>query len=98
MAIIRHMRRSAFFPGRPGGLIREITWKGNMQVGLSDEKRKTLGVILIFLRKEKRFRSISNRVSFPPGEIRKISADIKSKKNCRGEADPHGKRIAGDED
>ena len=28
MAIIRHMRRSAFFPGRSGGLIMEITWKG----------------------------------------------------------------------
>ena len=59
MAIIRHMRRSAFFPGRPGGLIREITWKGNMRVGLSDEKRKTLGVILIFLRFIYAFRSIS---------------------------------------
>ena len=22
-----HMRRSAFFPGRPGGMITEITWK-----------------------------------------------------------------------
>ena len=35
MAFIRHMQWSAFFPGRPGGLIREITWKrgeirGNM--------------------------------------------------------------------
>ena len=28
MDFIRHMRRSAFFPGRPGGLITEITWKG----------------------------------------------------------------------
>ena len=27
MDFIRHMRRSAFFLGRPGGLIREITWK-----------------------------------------------------------------------
>ena len=27
MDFIYHMRRSAFFPGRPGGLIREITWK-----------------------------------------------------------------------
>jgi len=27
MAIIRHMRRSAFSAGRPGGLIREIAWK-----------------------------------------------------------------------
>ena len=26
MDFIRHMRRSAFFPGRPGGLITEITW------------------------------------------------------------------------
>ena len=77
------MRRSAFFPGRPGGLIREITWKGNMQVGLSDEKRKTLGVILIFLRKEKRFRSISNRISFPSGEIIELSADINKKSWCK---------------
>ena len=29
----RHMRRSAFFPGRPGGLIREITWNlGKLEV------------------------------------------------------------------
>ena len=48
-----------FFPGRPGGLIMEITWKGNMRVGLSDEKRKTLGVILIFLYFIYAFRSIS---------------------------------------
>lgn len=27
MDFIRHMRRSAFFPGRPGGMITEITWK-----------------------------------------------------------------------
>lgn len=27
MGFIRHMRRSAFFLGRPGGLITEITWK-----------------------------------------------------------------------
>ncbi|RKJ42583.1 hypothetical protein D7X25_26885 [bacterium 1XD42-8] len=27
MDFTRHMRRSAFFPGRPGGLITEITWK-----------------------------------------------------------------------
>ena len=46
MAFIYHMRRSAVSAGRPGGLIMEITWKGNMRVGLSDEKRKTLGVIL----------------------------------------------------
>ena len=93
MDFIRHMRRSAFFPGRPGGLIREITWKGNI-----GRKAKNFRGDFTFLRKEKGFRSISNRVSFPPGEIRKISADIKSKKNCRGEADPYGKRIAGDED
>ena len=55
----RHMRRSAISAGRPGGLIREIIWKGNMRVGLSDEKRKTLGVILIFLRFIYAFRSIS---------------------------------------
>ena len=31
MDFIRHMQRSAFFPGRPGGLITEITWKeGNI--------------------------------------------------------------------
>ena len=29
MAIIRHMRRSVVSVGRPGGLIREIAWKGN---------------------------------------------------------------------
>ena len=46
---------------------------------------------------EKRFRSISNRVSFPPGEIRKISADINLerklstvKRTAHGEADAHG--------
>ncbi len=60
MAIIRHMRRSAFSAGRPGGLIREIIWKaGKSEViclhgglGLcrliSDEWRKTLGLILKF--------------------------------------------------
>ena len=33
MAIIRHMRRSAFSAGRPGGLIREIAWKaGRLEV------------------------------------------------------------------
>ena len=33
MAIIRHMRRSAISAGRPGGLIREITWKaGRLEV------------------------------------------------------------------
>jgi hypothetical protein len=83
MDFIRHMRRSAFFPGRPGGLIREITWKGNI-----GRKAKNFRGDFTFLRKEKGFRSISNRVSFPPGEIRKISADISrkktfySKKNC----------------
>ena len=57
MAIIRHMRRSAFSAGRPGGLIREIDWKaGESEViclhgGLrlcrliSDEWRKTLVMI-----------------------------------------------------
>ena len=59
MDFIRHMRRSAFFPGRPGGLITEITWKGNMRVGLSDKKRKTLEVFLIFLHFIYAFRSIS---------------------------------------
>ncbi|RKI85390.1 hypothetical protein D7V94_22985, partial [Parablautia intestinalis] len=34
MAIIRHMRRSAFSAGRPGGLIREITCR------LSENSRK----------------------------------------------------------
>ena len=65
-----------FFPGRPGGLIREIAWKGNI-----GRKAKNFRGVFTFLRKEKGFRSISNRVSFPPGEIRKISADI-SRKNC----------------
>ena len=77
MAITRHMRRSAFFPGRPGGLIREITWKGNMQVGLSDEKQKTLGMFLHFFKMLSAFRSRKVVVSFPPPEKRKISADIK---------------------
>jgi hypothetical protein len=72
MAFIRHMRRSAFLPGRPGGLIREITWKG-----ISDEKRKTLGVILHFFKMLSAFRSQKVVVSFPPPEKRKISADIK---------------------
>lgn len=67
MAIIRHMRRSAFSAGRPGGLIREIIWKaGKSEViclhgglGLcrliSDEWRKTLDLFLDFYRKEKDF-------------------------------------------
>jgi hypothetical protein len=54
-----HMRRSAVSAGRPGGLIRGIAWKGNMRAALSDEKRKTLGVILIFLYFIYAFRSIS---------------------------------------
>ena len=92
MDFIRHMRRSAFFPGRPGGLIREITWKGNI-----GRKAKNFRGDFTFLRKEKGFRSISNRVSFPPGEIRKISADINLerklstvKRTAHGEADAHG--------
>ncbi len=32
MDFIHHMRRSAISAGRPGGLIREITWKGNIRV------------------------------------------------------------------
>ena len=40
MAIIRHMRRSAFSAGRPGGLIREITWKGNVWGELIGRKAK----------------------------------------------------------
>ncbi len=40
MAIIRHMRRSAFSVGRPGGLIREITWKGNVWGELIGRKAK----------------------------------------------------------
>ncbi len=32
MTIIRHMRRSAISAGRPGGLIREITWKAGETV------------------------------------------------------------------
>ena len=27
MDFIHHMRRSIFYAGRPGGLIRKITWK-----------------------------------------------------------------------
>lgn len=53
-----------------------------MRVVLSDESRKTLELFLHFGEKKKRFRSLSNRVSFPPSEKRKLSADIKSKKNC----------------
>ena len=88
MAIIRHMRRSAISAGRPGGLIREITWKGNVWGEFIGRKAKNFRGVFTFLRKEKGFRSISNRVSFPHGEIRKISADISrkktfySKKNC----------------
>ena len=60
MAIIRHMRRSAFSAGRPGGLIREITWKageseliclhGGLRLRrlISDEWRKTLAISVIF--------------------------------------------------
>lgn len=53
MDFIRHMRRSAISAGRPGGLIAEITWivgkiRGNMRVGISDERRKTLEVIFTF--------------------------------------------------
>ena len=77
MDFIRHMRRSAISAGRPGGLIREITWKGNMRVGLSDEKRKTLGVILHFFKMLSAFRSRKVVVSFPPPEKRIFSADIK---------------------
>ncbi len=40
MAIIRHMRRAAFSVGRPGGLIREITWKGNVWGELIGRKAK----------------------------------------------------------
>jgi len=64
MAIIRHMRRSAFSAGRPGGLIREIAWKAGESeliclhggLGLcrliSDEWRKTLGLIWTFKNKK----------------------------------------------
>ena len=38
MAIIRHMRRSAFSAGRPGGLIREIA--GKVTGGLIGRKAK----------------------------------------------------------
>ena len=40
-----HMRRSAISGGRPGGLIRGITWKGNMRVA---HRTKALGVFLYF--------------------------------------------------
>ena len=72
-----HMRRSAFSAGRPGGLIREITWKaGRLEViclhgGLGfryiGRMAKNFRLILGFLRERKRFRSLSNRVSFPRG-------------------------------
>ncbi len=67
MAIIRHMRRSAFSAGRPGGLITETAWKaGKSEViclhgGLrlcrliSDEWRKTLDLFWDFFRREKDF-------------------------------------------
>ncbi|NBH19323.1 hypothetical protein D3Z55_18245 [Clostridiaceae bacterium] len=77
------MRRSAISAGRPGGLITEITWKGNMRVGLSDEKQKTLGVLLIFLYFIYAFRSRKVVVSFPPTEKQKFSADIKGECLCR---------------
>ena len=49
MDFIRHMRRSAFFPGRLGGLIREITWKG-----LIGRKAKNFrGVFDIFEKRKK---------------------------------------------
>ena len=63
MAIIRHMRRPVVSAGRPGGLIMEITWKGNMRVGLSDEKQKTLGVILMFLYFIYAFRSLHPKIT-----------------------------------
>ena len=78
MAIIRHMRRSAFSAGRPGGLIREIACKGNMRAALSDEKRKTLGMFTHFFKMLSAFRSRKVVISFPPPEKRKISADIRS--------------------
>ena len=40
MVIIRHMRRSAFFPGRPGGLITEMTWKGKYAGRIIGQKAK----------------------------------------------------------
>ena len=56
MDFIRHMRRSAFFPGRPGGMITEITWiVGKSEViceWLSDERRKTLEQDLDFFNYE----------------------------------------------
>jgi hypothetical protein len=42
---------------------------------------KNFRLILGFLRERKRFRSLSNRVSFPRGRLQQNSADIKSKKN-----------------
>ena len=40
MVITRHMRRSAFFPGRPGGLITEMTWKGKYAGRIIGQKAK----------------------------------------------------------
>ncbi len=79
MAFIYHMRRSAVSAGRPGGLIREITWKaGESEViclhgGLRlcrpyiGRKAKNFRPVLGFFQERKRFRSLSNRVSFPRG-------------------------------
>ena len=90
MAIIRHMRLSAFFLGRPGGLIREIAWKtGRLEViclhgGLRfhhvGRMAKNFRADFGILRERKRFRSLSKRVSFSRGGLRQNSADISRKR------------------
>ena len=56
-----HMRRSAFFPSRPAGRtdngnhLESGEIRGNMQVGLSDEWRKTLWLIWAKKMKSLRF-------------------------------------------
>ncbi len=43
------MRRSVFFPGRPGDLIREITWKGN----IGRKAKNFRGVFDVFEKRKK---------------------------------------------
>ena len=54
--------------------------RGNMRVGLSDERRKTLDLILTFFHDAFSFRSRKVVVSFPPPEKRIFSADIKGER------------------
>jgi hypothetical protein len=64
------MRRSAFFTGRPGGLIREITWKG--LVGQKAKKyRGIFDVFVLHLCLSFHFVCLS----FPVSQNKKKSAD-----------------------